>query len=149
MPCIQTKVARVLQQLPIFNGSRDVFTTTTIVNSYEVLLNSKAEEESKVKIGKQERCLRRLVGVNFFAFHISVAVAPLMLTAFMQRCERRRQVNTLGIMLYLMSNDITWRAFGTVSISAIKEPSGLSRNDRKRPDGLTLIPYWQGGTPLV
>ena len=66
LPCIQTKVARVLQQLPIFNGSRDVFTTTTIVNSYDVLLNSKAEEESKVKIGKQERCLRRLVGVNFF-----------------------------------------------------------------------------------
>ena len=39
-------------------------------------------------------------------------------------------------------------AFGTASIPAVKEPSGLCRNDGKRPDGLTLIP-WQGGKPLV
>ena len=45
-------------------------------------------------------------------------------------------------------NDIIWRAFGTASISRVKEPSGLCRNDGKRPDGLTLIP-WQGGKPLV
>ena len=45
-------------------------------------------------------------------------------------------------------NDIIWRAFGTASIPAVKEPSGLCRNDGKRPDGLTLIP-WQGGKPLV
>jgi hypothetical protein len=29
-----------------------------------------------------------------------------------------------------------------------KEPSGLSRTDGKRPDGLTLIP-WQGGRNLI
>ena len=45
-------------------------------------------------------------------------------------------------------NDIIWRAFGTASIPAVKEPSGMCRNDGKRPDGFTLIP-WQGGKPLV
>ena len=45
-------------------------------------------------------------------------------------------------------DDIIWRAFGTASTPAVKEPSGLCRNDGKRPDGLTLIP-WQGGKPLV
>ena len=45
-------------------------------------------------------------------------------------------------------NDIIWRAFGAAGIPAVKEPSGLDRQDGKRPDGLTLIP-WQGGRSLV
>jgi len=45
-------------------------------------------------------------------------------------------------------NDIIWRAFGAAGIPAIKEPSGLDRQDGKRPDGLTLIP-WRGGHPLI
>ena len=45
-------------------------------------------------------------------------------------------------------NDIIWRAFGAAGIPAVKEPSVLDRQDGKRPDGLTLIP-WQGGHSLV
>ena len=45
-------------------------------------------------------------------------------------------------------NDIIWHAFDRASIPAVKEPSGLCRNDGKRPDGLTLI-HWQRGKPLV
>ena len=45
-------------------------------------------------------------------------------------------------------NDILWRAFIKAGIPAIKEPSGLSRIDGKRPDGLTLIP-WCGGKQLA
>ena len=45
-------------------------------------------------------------------------------------------------------NDINWCAFGTTSIPAVKELSGLRRNDGKRLDGLTLIP-WHGEKPLV
>jgi len=45
-------------------------------------------------------------------------------------------------------NNIIWRAFNAAGIPATKEPSGLNRQDGKRPDGLTLIP-WQGGKPLV
>ena len=46
------------------------------------------------------------------------------------------------------TQNIIWRAFGTASIPAVKEPSGLCRNDGQRPDGLTLI-HWQRGKPLV
>jgi len=44
-------------------------------------------------------------------------------------------------------NDIIWRSC-FASISATKKPSGLVRQDGKRPDGLTLIP-WQGGRSLA
>jgi len=37
---------------------------------------------------------------------------------------------------------------GSASIPATKEPSKLVRQDGKRPDGLTLIP-WQGGKSLA
>lgn len=45
-------------------------------------------------------------------------------------------------------NDIVWRALLKADIPAIKEPSGLSRSDGKRPDGLTQIP-WAGGKSLL
>jgi len=45
-------------------------------------------------------------------------------------------------------NDIIWRAFGAAGIPAVKEPSGLDRQDGKRPDGLTLIP-WHSGRSLL
>ena len=32
-------------------------------------------------------------------------------------------------------NDIIWQAFGAAGIPAVKEPSGLDRQDGKRPDG--------------
>jgi len=52
------------------------------------------------------------------------------------------------IARHQVSNDIIWRTLSSAGIPAIKEPSGLSRQDGKRPDRLTLIP-WQGGKPLV
>ena len=39
-------------------------------------------------------------------------------------------------------NDFIWRAFTNAGAPSTKEPSGMSRTDGKRPDGLTLIP-WQ------
>ena len=45
-------------------------------------------------------------------------------------------------------NDVIWRALNAAGIPATREPSGLNRQDGKRPDGLTLIP-WQGGKPLI
>jgi hypothetical protein len=45
-------------------------------------------------------------------------------------------------------NDIVARAFSSAGVPAMKEPSGLSRSDGKRPDGLTLIP-WRGGRSLT
>ena len=45
-------------------------------------------------------------------------------------------------------NDLVWRGLTRAGIPSTKEPSGLSRTDGKRPDGLTLIP-WQGGKSLI
>ena len=41
-------------------------------------------------------------------------------------------------------NDIVRRAFVRANIPSVLKPSGFSRGDGKRPDGMTLIP-WQGG----
>ena len=41
-------------------------------------------------------------------------------------------------------NDLVWRALIKAQIPASREPLGLSRSDRKRPDGVTLIPWSQG-----
>ena len=45
-------------------------------------------------------------------------------------------------------NDLIWRAIKKAHIPASKEPIGLSRNDGKRPDGATLVP-WSRGKPLA
>jgi len=39
------------------------------------------------------------------------------------------------------STIILWRAFKTASVSGVKEPAGLSRDDGKRPDDVTLLPW--------
>ena len=41
-------------------------------------------------------------------------------------------------------NTIVKRALAQVNVPSILEPNGLSRNDGKRPDGLTLYPWKQG-----
>ena len=46
-------------------------------------------------------------------------------------------------------NDIIWRAFGAAGIPAIKESSGLDRQDGKRPDGQSYLVPWRGGRPLI
>ena len=52
------------------------------------------------------------------------------------------------IMRHNHINDIIWRALTRAHIPASKEPSGLSRSDGKRPDGLTLIP-WKSGRSAI
>ena len=41
-------------------------------------------------------------------------------------------------------NDVIYRACCRVDIPAVKEPTGLTRTDGKRPDGSTLVP-WSAG----
>ena len=45
-------------------------------------------------------------------------------------------------------NDIIHRALIRAEMPAVKEPQGLSRNDGKRPDGMTLVP-WQSGRSAI
>jgi len=44
-------------------------------------------------------------------------------------------------------NDIIWRAMKRAQFPAVKEPVGLMRQDGKRPDGTTILP-WSRGKPL-
>lgn len=46
------------------------------------------------------------------------------------------------------ANDILRRALVSAGIPAVLEPNGLCRDDGKRPDGITLIP-WSKGLPLI
>ena len=45
-------------------------------------------------------------------------------------------------------NDILWRSIKRAQIPAVKEPVSLIRQDDKRPDGVTLLP-WARGKPLA
>ena len=45
-------------------------------------------------------------------------------------------------------NDLVARAITSTGTPVVKEPVGLSRQDGKRPDGLTLIPF-EGGKALI
>jgi len=42
-------------------------------------------------------------------------------------------------------NDLIWRALIRADVPAVKEPVGLLRSDGKQPDGLTQIPWQEGG----
>ena len=45
-------------------------------------------------------------------------------------------------------NDISWRAIKRAQMPAVKEPINLMRDDSKRPDRATLLP-WARGKPMV
>ncbi|XP_072947093.1 uncharacterized protein [Epargyreus clarus] len=45
-------------------------------------------------------------------------------------------------------NDIIRRALVTINVPACLEPNGIARDDGKRPDGMTLVP-WKQGRSLV
>ena len=44
--------------------------------------------------------------------------------------------------------DVAAKSLAPAGVPVSKEPSGLSRSDGKRPDGLTLIP-WRAGRSLI
>ena len=71
-------------------------------------------------------------------------------------CQCGATVNTLGshalscrratgrFQRHASINDLIWRALSRAGIPAVKEPHGLARDDGKRPDGLTLLPWHCG-----
>lgn len=54
----------------------------------------------------------------------------------------KRNINRINRHSYL--NDLIYRALVRAGVPSRKEPTGLSRTDNKRPDGLTLIPWAVG-----
>ena len=59
-------------------------------------------------------------------------------------CKKSRSVHAR----HSMGNHIIHRAFIQANIPSTLEPQGLFRSDRKRPDGLTLVP-WSHGRALA
>ena len=51
-------------------------------------------------------------------------------------------------MRHNIIDDIIFRSFAKAGISAVREPMGLDRTDKKRPDGVTLM-VWQQGKCLL
>ena len=49
---------------------------------------------------------------------------------------------------HFAANDLIKRALATANVPSMLEPTGLTRRDGKRPDGLTLVP-WSRGRCLV
>jgi hypothetical protein len=45
-------------------------------------------------------------------------------------------------------NSIINRSLTSIHVNSTLEPNGLSRDDGKRPDGMTLVP-WIKGQPLI
>ena len=93
------------------------------------------------------------------AVRVAVSIRPGLNLCIPHECRCGTLVDAHGLHAMVCKKEpgkharhhvlnIIWRAFGTASIPAVKEPSGLCRNDGKRPDGLTLIP-WQGAKSLV
>ena len=75
-------------------------------------------------------------------------------------CVCRTQVDARGLhglackksgpryIHHAMINDIIWRTIKNALVPASNEPFGLSREDAKRSDGATLIP-WARGKPMA
>ncbi|KAJ8712724.1 hypothetical protein PYW08_008028 [Mythimna loreyi] len=76
------------------------------------------------------------------------------------RCQCGEVVDRLGhhglscsrsarrIARHASINDIIRRALVTAGVPAVLETNGLARDDGKRPDGMTIMP-WKLGRPLV
>lgn len=94
------------------------------------------------------------------AFRLAISLRLGAKCCVAHRCQCGTAVDQLGhhglscsksagrISRHASLNDIIRRAFTTANVAAILEPNGLMRDDGKRPDGMTLIP-WKMGRPLV
>ena len=110
-------------------------------------------------VGRGSRASRRRMDEEFdwwtspmTGYHCVVTSAQpprLPCIGYLQHASNK--ITTIIIIIiarHHVFNDIIWRAVGAAGIPAVKEPSGLDRQDGKRPDGLTLIP-WHGVCSLV
>ena len=94
------------------------------------------------------------------AVRVAVAMRLGLNLCSPHQCQCGAQVDARGLhslvckrvssraIRYHNINDIVDRAFAAAEIPVTKEPSGLSRTEGKRPDGMILIP-WKAGKPAL
>ena len=81
------------------------------------------------------------VGCMFCESHTcryGATVDTLGTHAFSCKCSSSR------ILRHNYINDVIWRALTRAGVPSMKKPHGLVRDDGKRPEGLTLLP-WNSG----
>ena len=88
-------------------------------------------------------CLR--LGANVFLQHTCVCGAESDSKGNHALCCKLQRGR---IARHTLCNDIILRALNSAGIPSQAEPSGLSRTDGKRPDGVSLIP-WSHGKSVV
>jgi len=91
------------------------------------------------------RCIRLgLLSTQYFVETVKVTLA----TESIRRAAKKYNNNNNNNKRHSQLNDILWRAFKRASVPAVKEPAGLSRDDGRRPNGVTLLP-WAKGKPRM
>ena len=90
------------------------------------------------------------------AVRVAVALRLGMNLCTPHACRCGSQVDARGLHAFVCKfapgkfarhqaiNEVISRAFASAQVPATKEPTGLSRSDGRRPDGMTLTP-WQNG----
>jgi hypothetical protein len=94
------------------------------------------------------------------AVRVAVALRLGMNLCIPHACRCGSQVDARGLHAFVCKfapgkfarhqaiNEVISRAFASAQVPATKEPTGLSRSDGRRPDGMTLTP-WQNGKALT
>ena len=102
-----------------------------------------------LRLENEDRPIRVAVGLRLGA---------ALCQALQRPCGALVEVNGLHGLSYKLGsgkhsrqasiNDIIYRAFYRADIPAVKEPTGLTRTEGKRPDGSTLVP-WSAGKSVI
>ena len=107
------------------------------IGSWRHRLYQSVSECRTRKSGSQQECAWEHCYVN----HTFVSVGQK------STCEASmdyRRKNAGRQIRHNSINDIVWRVMRRAGIASIKEPLGLLRDDGKRPDGVTMIPWSRG-----
>jgi hypothetical protein len=91
-------------------------------------------------------CIRLRLGCNLCTPHVckcntkvdEIGIHGLSCSKSSGRFSRHTEINS-----------IVNRALTSIHVNSTLEPNGLSRDDGKRPDGMTLLPWINKGQPLV
>jgi len=94
------------------------------------------------------------------AVRVAVGIRLALILCVPHQCRCGTQIDSFGrhslvcnrapgrIVRHHQLNDVIARSLASTGVPVSEEPSGLSRSDGKRPDGLTLIP-WRAGRSLI
>jgi hypothetical protein len=138
--------------------SRTLFDSTTTIEHKARLLGVTGNKSGAWLNALPSPTLGTLLDNDSFRVAIALRIgAPICCP---HTCQCGASVNTLGThglscrfsagrrFRHAEVNDLIRRAFVSAGIPSLLEPSGVSRDDGKRPDGLTLVP-WSSGKSLV